>query len=225
MDRTNRAELEKSRDKHQRRLNYRREQRDKHVKLSPGWWRWNKLAGEAKRMVQRREDQLDRLQPFKPKIVRLNAPMTNKFGALGPTRPGVGHYSAGPRPKTLAEALALFRVYNSQHRAQGWGAIGYMIGLGPGGELILLRPTTWKGAHTAGENSGRIGVVVLGGPGQRMNTDQREALAWLKAYGDTAAMPASHRLPAGALRNMVVHNDLNATACPGAYEADYKGVK
>jgi N-acetylmuramoyl-L-alanine amidase len=193
-------------------------------KGSPARAYWRGKLTNAKRLVARRERQLAKLGPAKPKIRRLAAPMTQNFGALGPTRPGVGHYTAGPRDTSDAHAIALFTQYNAQHRSYGWGALGYHLVICSSGTLLLGRPTGWKGAHTAGENTGRVGVVVAGGPGQRMAAAQRETLAWLKAHGHTAAMPASHRLPVGALNAMAVHNDLNATACPGTYETDYKAA-
>lgn len=184
--------------------------------------KWSARIIACKRMIARRERQIAALGPGKPKMIRLRAPMTQKFGPLGPTRPGVGHYTAGPRDQSDGHAVALATGYNAQHRAQGWGAMGYMLALCSSGSLLLARPTSWKGAHVAGENTGRIGIVVFGGPGQRMTDAQRATLEWLRQHGHTAAMPQSHRLPVGAMTGLLVHNDLGATACPGAYESDYK---
>ena len=156
-----------------------------------------------------------------PRIVRLQAPMTNNQGPLGAPREAVGHYTAGPRDTSDAHALSLLRQYNQQHRDQGWGGIAYHLAIATSGTLILCRPTGWKGCHVAMQNSGRIGIVVLGGPGQRMTAAQRATLRWLRAHAHTSAMPASHRAPA-PLTRLLVHKDLNATACPGDYEKDYK---
>lgn len=158
-----------------------------------------------------------------PRIVRLDAPMSNLFGALGPLREPVGHYTAGPRDTSDAHALSLLRTYNQQHRSQGWGAIGYHLAIASSGTLILCRPVGWKGAHTAGQNTGRVGIVVMGNVGQRMTAAQRATLRWLRANAHTAAMPASHRAPS-KLGRQTVHRDWNATSCAGDYSTDYKAA-
>jgi len=157
----------------------------------------------------------------RPNIIRLDAPMVNRFGGIGPFLGLVGHYTAGPRDTNDKHGLALFKQYNAQHRSQGWGAIGYHLGILSSGTLVLLRPTSWKGAHVANHNTGRIGVVVNGGPGQRMTREQLTTWRWIKENGHTTAMPASHRLPAKVTK-VWVHKDLYPTACPGTYEKDYK---
>lgn len=158
-----------------------------------------------------------------PKIVRLNAPMTKNQGDRGPWYGIVGHYTAGPRDSSDSHALALDRQYNDQHRRQGWGAIGYAFNITSDGTIILLRPVSWKGTHVAGGNTGRVGVMVHGGPGQRMTAQQRSAWRWLLANGHTTAMPASHRFPSRPPK-VWVHNDLNSTACPGTFESDFKAA-
>lgn len=158
-----------------------------------------------------------------PKIVRLDASMAQLFGPLGALREPVGHYTAGPRDTSDSHALSLLRTYNQQHRNQGWGAIGYHLAIASSGTLILCRPVGWKGAHTAGQNTGRIGVVVLGAGKQRMTTAQRQTLSWWRRNGHTAAMPASHRSPSRVGRQ-TVHRDWNATSCAGEYSHDYKAA-
>ena len=186
--------------------------------------KWYRLLVEAKWYVERREQQLAKLSGSKPKFIRLHAPMSRSFGALGSTRAGVGHYTAGPRDTSDRHGVALFAEYNRQHRAAGWGAIGYHLAILSSGNVLLLRPTSWKGSHTAGQNTGRIGIVVAGGPGQRMTAAQRSTLTWLKNHGHTGAMPSSHRLPVGWHRGFRVHSDLGSTACPGAYKSDYRKI-
>ncbi|CAB4896365.1 unannotated protein [freshwater metagenome] len=160
-----------------------------------------------------------------PRIVNANLRCDGRFGALGALLGAVGHYTAGPRDTSLSHALALWRQYHAQHIRQGWGGIGYHLGIPATGELVLLRPVGQKGAHTAGANTGRIGIVVHGGPGQRMTDAQRATWRWLKENGHTAAMPASHRL-SHKLSGLRIwgHNDLFATSCPGAFESDYKAA-
>lgn len=161
----------------------------------------------------------------KPKIYRLAlSGDPAKYGSLGPFIEPLGHYTAGPRDTSDAHAFALDRQYHEQHKAQGWGFIGYHLNITSAGTIVLLRPTRYKGAHVAGHNTGRIGIMVHGSPGQRMTQAQRDTLQWLMDHGHTSAMPESHRFPAKP-KQIHVHNDLNATDCPGDFEADYKGVK
>ena len=159
----------------------------------------------------------------KPKISRLGVSVTNKFGTLGSLIGTVGHYTAGPRDTSDAHAKSLWLQYHRQHAAQGWGGIGYHLGITTKGTIFLLRPVSLKGTHVAGANTGRIGVVVHGGPNQRMSAAQRASWKWLKDNAHTTAMPVSHRAPK-KLSSLTIwgHNDLNATSCPGSYKSDYK---
>lgn len=156
-----------------------------------------------------------------PKVVKLSVPMEKRFGDRGGWQGLVCHYTAGPRDTSDPHGISLLRGYNLQHRAAGWGAIGYGAAILSSGTIVLLRPAGWKGAHVAGHNTGKIGIVVLGGPGQRMTEAQEASLRWLLANGHTAAMPASHRWPAPPPR-VWMHKDLNATTCPGDYAIDYR---
>jgi len=181
---------------------------------------------ELRRAAQWRKAQRNRnrvASGSQPKTVTLNAPMSQTFGAIGPAREPVGHYTAGPRDTSDSHGLSLLRTYNQQHRAQGWGAIGYHYAILRSGTLVLCRPASWKGAHTAGQNTGRVGIVVLGTTGQRMTAAQRSTLQWLRANAHTTRLPARHRAPA-KLRRQTVHRDWNATSCAGDYSLDYKAA-
>jgi N-acetylmuramoyl-L-alanine amidase len=176
---------------------------------------------QAKVMVARRRKQLAKATGV-PKIVRLNAPMEQKFGALGPITAVIGHYTAGPRDKNLADALRLWGQYNAQHRAQGWGAIGYHYGIASDGTIVLLRPIGWKGAHTAGANSGHPGIVMHGTTGDRATEAQARSVRWLAANAHTGRMPTSHRAPKRLDSvKWTGHNDWNSTACPGSFKTVY----
>lgn len=161
----------------------------------------------------------------KPKIVVLNAPMTSNQGSIGGLTGTIGHYTAGPRDTSDSHAIALFKQYNAQHRRQGWGAIGYHYGITKNGTIVCLRPVSWRGTHTAGANTGRVGIVVHGSLGQRMTKAQHDAYTWLLRNAHTTAMPSKHRA-SSSLINLSgvgrVHNDYNATSCPGNYKADYR---
>ncbi|WP_320672394.1 peptidoglycan recognition protein family protein [Patulibacter defluvii] len=159
----------------------------------------------------------------RPKIVLLQAPMENRFGSIGSLYRWTGHYTAGPRDTSDAHALELDRQYNAQHRAQGWGAIGYHYNITSAGTIIVLRPVAWKGAHVAANNTGNAGIMVHGHPGQRMTAPQRAALRWLLDNAHTTAMPARGRAPKrlSSLRGSV-HSDWMSTSCPGDFIGDYR---
>ncbi len=183
--------------------------------------KWFGLLKTAKWYVARREGQLARLNP-KARVVRLGAVVDNRFGGLGMITGVIGHYTAGPRDKNDADALRLWRQYHAQHRAQGWGGIGYHYGITAAGSIVLLRPVGMKGAHTAGANTGKVGVVMHGTTGDKPTAAQAEAVRWLAKYAHTEAMPAAHRTPR-PLSGVpwYGHNDFNATGCPGAFKTVY----
>ncbi len=190
---------------------------------------WNPTAtsratlDKRKGQVAEAERVIARHSGGRPKIVRLAVTIALLWGALGGVQRTIGHYTAGLRDTSDAHAIALWRGYHAQHKAQGWGGIGYHLGITSAGTIVLLRPVNGKGAHTAGKNTGSIGIVVHGGPGQRMTERQRAALEWLYDNAHTTAMPASHR-PPRSLRDVphTVHRDHNATQCPDTYALDYK---
>lgn len=158
----------------------------------------------------------------KPRIVKLTGvPMDNLFGALGALVGSVGHYTAGVRDRTWQHALELCRSINGLHRSKGWGAIAYHYCIAADGTIILCRPTGWKGAHVAGLNTGRIGIMVHGTTGDRWTDAQIASYDWLLDHAHTTALPESHRT-SRKLRDLPVwgHRDLNATSCPGEF---YKG--
>jgi hypothetical protein len=193
---------------------------------------WLAQLKTAKAMLARREHQLRSLEqarvPEAPRIVDLDLGGTNLFGPLGPITGVIGHYTAGPRDTSDAHAFSLWRQYHAQHIRQGWGRIGYHYGVTADGTIALLRPVTDKGAHTAGANSGHVGIVVHGTTGDKPTAAQADAIRWLAGNAHTDALPKAHR----ASRRLADvrwtgHNDWNATACPGGFKRMYtsKGAK
>lgn len=164
----------------------------------------------------------------RPRIVtaaQMGLGFQNLFGELGPEHHLTGHYTAGPRDRDDAEALRLFREYHRQHAAKGWGGIGYHYGITRRGTLVCLRPTMLKGAHVGGWNSGNIGVVMHGRPGDKPTAAQRATLRWLIAYAHTRRMPRSHRtdLPLTRAKRRG-HKDWpthGSNQCPGDFHRAY----
>lgn len=160
-------------------------------------------------------------QTATPKIIDLGV-RPGGFGSLGTLLGTVGHYTAGPRDTSDSHALRLLRSYHEQHKAQGWGGIGYHAAITSAGSLVLLRPFGNKGAHVAAQNTGRLGVVVCGNQGERMTAAQLRTWHWLLRNAHTDKMPKTHRASRRLLDLKVWgHNDLMATSCPGNYKSDY----
>jgi N-acetylmuramoyl-L-alanine amidase len=182
---------------------------------------WERLVNDAAKRVGLRRQQLADRQA--PRIVRARLNFENVFGALGPVRYVTGHYTAGPRDRSLDHALDLFAAYHGEHRAKGWGGIGYHLGLTQDGVIVLLRPVRLKGAHVGGWNTGNVGVVCHGTTGDEPTPAQRRAYAWLLQNAHTRAMPRSHRVDLRAAKRMG-HNSWSgheSNSCPGAFKAMY----
>jgi hypothetical protein len=165
--------------------------------------RAEKLARRVRRLARKARN---RARPpvidLQLRPVEAMADQPNRIGS-------VGHYTAGVDAEDDEQAVRLWRGVDAQHKAQSWSMIGYHIGLGPDGGIYLLRPIGKVGAHTAGANTGRTGFSVHGTTGDTWTKPQLRALRYaLKKYG---------------LQDLPVwgHNDLNATACPGAFKPGY----
>jgi len=173
-------------------------------------------VAEAERVITRRGA---------PRIVPLGVTVEERFGLLGAIERTIGHYTAGPRDRSDKHALRLWRQIHTDHASRGSGGIAYHYGITSAGSIVLLRPIALKGAHTALNNTGSVGIVVHGSIGQRMTPAQRRALTWLYDHAHTAAMPQQHRAPR-SLRGVThgVHRDYTATACPDTYAHDYKAA-
>jgi hypothetical protein len=147
----------------------------------------------------------------RPKIVDLHMPFKPGTGCTPHSIVGsIGHYTAGPLFRTDEEAVRGWWTVRAQHIGQGWSNIGYHIGLGPEGGIYLLRPKGCVGAHTLGKNTGYVGLSVHGTTGHTWTRAQRRALNYIVKKYD--------------LKPVSVHNDWNATACPGSFEAGYKAA-
>lgn len=190
--------------------------------------KWFGLLKTAKWYVARREGQLSKLTPAKPKIIDLGIEPRGKWGTTGPIRGVVGHYTGGPVDRDDADACAKWRAHSRQHDAQWGDKIGYHAGVTRNGTIVILRPAHMKGAHTAGQNTGHIGVVMHGTTGDKPTAAQQAAIRWYVANAHTSAMPERGRVSRD-LRTVrwTGHNDWNPTACPGGFKTVYttKGKK
>jgi hypothetical protein len=124
----------------------------------------------------------------------------------------VGHYTAGPLDDDDDEAFELWRRYDAAHKAQGWVALGYNVGVTRNGTIVRLRGPEYVGAHTLNYNTGQVGISVHGTTGDTWaGIVQRRALrALLKKYDLTNKPLIGHWQAPG-----------QSTACPGSFLKGY----
>lgn len=190
---------------------------------------WHPTAENLRILKGRREQIAAALRVLRrhrdrpPLIVRLPVQVDGVFGPLGTVRYVTGHHTAGPRDTTCQHAVDLLTGYHGEHRAKGWGGIGYHFALAADGTLILCRPAGLKGAHVGGWNTGNIGVVCCGTTGDEPTSAQRRTYRWLLRNAHTRRLPASHRVD---LRSVARHGHKDwagheSNACPGTFHTMY----
>lgn len=153
------------------------------------------------------------------------------FGQLGREQKVTGHHSATPPDRSRAEAIAYVRRFHREHKAKGWGGLGYHYVIGRDGTIYGGRPVVMKGAHVGGENTGNVGVMCIGTVGTKPTKRQMRAFRWLLRNAHTRRMPRAHRTdrPLKALR-VYGHNDFAAhrsNQCPATHKRFFttKGKK
>jgi hypothetical protein len=123
----------------------------------------------------------------------------------------VGHYTAGPLDDDDDEAFALWRAYDSSHKAQGWTCLGYNVGITRAGTIVRLRGIEYVGAHTLNYNTGQVGISVHGTTGDTWTRPQLRALRYLLKRYDLLDKPliGHHEAPG------------QSTACPSDFLGGY----
>ena len=162
----------------------------------------------------------------KPKIVtaaQMGIYPEAKYGGMGTPTMTTGHHSAGPMDQSDSHAIALLQSYDRQHRAQGWGGLGYHLAIGRSGTLFGGRPMLQKGVHTANYNTANVGILVLGTTGDKPTAAQYRTLKWVRDNAHTSKMPAAHRSPVPLKFQIKGHKERpgQATACPGTFLSFY----
>lgn len=98
------------------------------------------------------------------------------------------------------------QIHNYHKNTNGWAGIGYHFYVRTNGEIIEGRPIEYVGAHAYGFNNNSIGICFEGNfEVEEMSNAQKEAGKWLVAYIKEKY----------AIKKVVGHRDLMATACPG----------
>lgn len=137
-------------------------------------------------------------------LTQRGKPVETIFVHCSATRPDwlAGH--------SLADKIA---EIDRWHKGRGWAGIGYHWVIDRDGTVAPGRPETEIGAHTAGYNTGSIGVCLIGGAGSS-ETDPFD-----KNY--TAAQDSALRRlieeikGRAAIKAIRGHNEVAAKACPG----------
>ena len=157
----------------------------------------------------------------RPKVIDLNLgfrPMTLQ----GSVDKVIGHYTAGPQDKDREDAIRLCRIYHQAHLNQGWSGEAYMICFTRDGDILVLRPARYVGAHTLGYNTGSYGVMCHGTIGDTPSKAQKRAMRWWAANGHKPIMGAGRTAVKPGSLPWRIHSDFNATSCPGAFAGAYR---
>lgn len=158
---------------------------------------------------------------FRPKIIDLNL----SFRAMAPqTRVNrvIGHYTAGPQDRDTDDAIRLCRIYHQAHLNNGWSGEGYMLNFTVDGDILLLRPAKYVGAHTLGYNTGSYGIMMHGTTGDTATFQQKRALRWWGKHGHEAIMRSGQTSVRPDRLQWYGHNDFNPTSCPGSFKNTYR---
>lgn len=99
------------------------------------------------------------------------------------------------------------------HRAKGWGDIGYHWVIDRDGTVAKGRDEELPGAHTAGFNTGSVGICLIGGHGSSENDHFRDHYTIEQEMALRQLIDEiKKRAEITAVRG---HNEVAAKACPG----------
>lgn len=161
-----------------------------------------------------------------PRIINLNLDF-RAMSTQGGIDKVIGHYTAGPRDKDTKDAIRLCKVYHQMHLNNGWSGEGYMLCFTVDGNILVLRPAKYVGAHTLGYNTGSYGIMMHGTTGDKPSDAQLEAIKWWAKNGNKTIMGEGKTIVRPKNLKWYGHNDFNATSCPGEFKNAYvsKGNK
>ena len=160
---------------------------------------------------------MKRVKPTKPPIVTRSAWGAARGGGLRYSSPlreiyyrVTAHHDAAKAPEpTLAAEKAQMREHQRTHFGLGWADIGYHYVIGPSGRIYQGRPIDVQAAHVLDENSGNVGICVMGELHKHEPTPaQVRALIALYTH-----LVYTLDLPTHCLKG---HKDYLPTACPGS---------
>jgi len=134
----------------------------------------------------------------------------------------IGHYTAGPQDEDTQDAIRLCKIYHDAHLNQGWSGEAYMLCFTIDGDILLLRPAKYVGAHTLGYNTGSYGIMMHGTIGDKPSAAQKRALQWWAKNGHTGLMGSGQTSVKPGTLKWYGHNDFNPTSCPGEFKETYR---
>jgi hypothetical protein len=107
------------------------------------------------------------------------------------------------------------KIQNKHMDTNHWDDVGYHFMIGPSGQIYEGRQLVYKGSHTEGANTGKIGVLVMG-------NFEREFLGLLGGKPSPSQILALKKLVTDlkklflGLKTLGGHKDFKATTeCPG----------
>ena len=199
----------------------------------------NKKIKITRRNIRRRKRRLSSLREnitkasrrlrnllLRPRIIDLNLAF-RPMSVQGSVDKVIGHYTAGPQDENTKDAIRLCKIYHQAHLNQGWSGEAYMVNFTVDGDILLLRPAQWVGAHTLGYNTGSYGIMCHGTTGDKPTKAQKRTIRWWAKNGHKNAMKSGKTaFPPKDVR-WYGHNDFNPTSCPGSFKDTYlsKGVR
>jgi N-acetylmuramoyl-L-alanine amidase-like protein len=146
------------------------------------------------------------------------------------------HHTAGSNSYTRAQSASIVRAIELYHvKGNGWNDIGYNFLVDKYGQIFegryggMTRPVI--GAHSAGFNTGSVGVAVIGDYGSTSITPAARAalvsvIAWRLDLEHVDPLSSVARVSSGnpryaagkavTLRAISGHRDVYPTSCPGA---------
>lgn len=157
----------------------------------------------------------------KPRIIDLNLAF-KPMSIQGRVDKVIGHYTAGPQDQNTADAIRLCRLYHQAHLNQGWSGEAYHLCFTVDGDILLLRPARYVGAHTLNFNTGSYGIMCHGTTGDTPTKAQKRAMRWWAKNGHTQRMGKGQTQKRPGGYHWGVHKDYNATACPGDFASAYR---
>lgn len=143
---------------------------------------------------------------------------TRGYGHMPSLTDVIVHHTAGPRPASMRETVALIRAYDAMHSRLYGGGIGYHELIDPQGRVYPTRAATAVGAHTARANTGRYGIAFLDNFDERKPTRaQLDTLHKRLRDRPPGGLPDLRGLPVSGHRDWAHLSPYNRTACPGAH--------
>lgn len=186
----------------------------KNIRRRKGWLKNTRIA------LRRKRRRLRNLI-FRPKIIDLNLKF-RPMAVQGSVNKVIGHYTAGPVDRGTNDAIRLCRLYHQAHLNRGWSGEAYMINFTRDGDILVLRPARYVGAHTLGYNTGSYGVMCHGTTGNRPSKAQKRAMRWWAKHGHEARMGDARTATQPKRLRWYGHNQFGATGCPGSFLKTYQ---